>query len=84
MEGNGVAARLIRTERDIEKLQDKKADYDDVKALAKIVDKKADRSELVLFYGQVQEVKKILLWFMGIVATALIAGFGVVIGILVT
>lgn len=66
-ETNGIAARVLRSERDIDKLFDKKADVDDV----------------ILLRGEVREVKRILLWFMGIAATAMVSGFGVVIGILV-
>lgn len=65
---NGINARLSRAERDIERLVDRKADLDDIISLRR----------------EVGEVKKILLWFMGIAATAMLSGFGVVVGILVT
>lgn len=65
---NGINARLSRAERDIERLVDRKADLDDIISLRR----------------EVGEVKKILLWFMGIAATAMLSGFGVVLGILVT
>jgi len=64
---NGVMARLIRAERDIERLVDKKADYDDVLSLR----------------AEISEVKRILMWFMGIASVSLVSGFGIVIGILI-
>lgn len=60
-------ARLIRAERDIERLVDKKADYDDVLSLR----------------AEISEVKRILMWFMGIASVSLVSGFGIVIGILI-
>lgn len=53
----GVLARLVRAEADIQKLDTEKADAKDVQALAKSFD----------------SLRTTLQWFMGIIATATIA-----------
>ena len=54
----GVLARLSRAEKDIEHLQDFKADKDDVQRLTE----------------EFKYLRSTLQWFMGVVAAALIAG----------
>jgi hypothetical protein len=57
MTGDGLMARLERAERDIEKLDAQKADSKDVARLV----------------AEFQSLRKTLQWFMGIVATAVVA-----------
>lgn len=63
---NGALARLARAE-------------DDIKELSR---GKADRTAVESLEADIREVKVILLWFLGIASTVMIAGFGIVIGML--
>lgn len=63
---DGILARVGRAELDIQRLVDGKADKDDVQRLAE----------------EFKSLRHTLQWFMGIVATAVIAFFGLIIALI--